>query len=43
VDYYPKIGMTKHNYCFYLDDLKDLKWSLLYALNLLTSFSKFTG
>ncbi|HMN49341.1 MAG TPA: GNAT family N-acetyltransferase [Ignavibacteriaceae bacterium] len=25
VDYYPKIGMTKHNYCFYLDDLKDLK------------------
>jgi predicted N-acetyltransferase YhbS len=25
VDYYPKIGMTKHNYCFYLDDIKDLK------------------
>jgi predicted N-acetyltransferase YhbS len=25
VDYYPKIGMTKHNHCFYIDDLKDLK------------------
>ncbi len=25
VDYYPKIGMTKHNSCYYLDDIKDLK------------------
>ena len=25
VDYYPKIGMTKHNHCFYINDLKDLK------------------
>lgn len=25
VDYYPKIGMTKHNNCYYLDDIKDLK------------------
>jgi predicted N-acetyltransferase YhbS len=25
VDYYPKIGMAKHNYCYYLDDLKELK------------------
>ncbi len=25
VDYYPKIGMTKHNHCYYLDELKDLK------------------
>lgn len=25
VDYYPRIGLTKHNYCFYIDDLKDLK------------------
>ncbi len=25
VDYYPKIGMTKHNHCFFIDDLKDLK------------------
>ncbi len=25
VDYYPKIGMTKHNQCYYLDDIKDLK------------------
>lgn len=25
VDYYPKIGMTKHNHCYYIDDLKDLK------------------
>ncbi len=25
VDYYPKIGMTKHNHCFYIDDLKELK------------------
>ncbi len=25
VDYYPRIGMTKHNHCFYIDDIKDLK------------------
>lgn len=25
VDYYPKIGMTKHNHCYSLDDIKDLK------------------
>ena len=25
VDYYPKIGMAKHNYCYILDDLKDLR------------------
>jgi predicted N-acetyltransferase YhbS len=25
VDYYPKIGMLKHNHCYYLDDIKDLK------------------
>lgn len=25
VDYYPKIGMKKHNYCYYLDDISDLK------------------
>lgn len=25
VDYYPRIGMSKHNYCYYLDDIKDLK------------------
>jgi GNAT superfamily N-acetyltransferase len=24
VDYYPKIGMKKHNYCYVLDDLNDL-------------------
>ncbi|RPI59649.1 MAG: GNAT family N-acetyltransferase [Ignavibacteriales bacterium] len=24
VDYYPRIGMTKHNHCYYLDELKDL-------------------
>ena len=24
-DYYPKIGMTKHNQCYFLDDIKDLK------------------
>jgi predicted N-acetyltransferase YhbS len=24
IDYYPKIGMTKHNHCYYLDDLSDL-------------------
>jgi predicted N-acetyltransferase YhbS len=25
VDYYPKIGMKKHNHCFILSDIKDLK------------------
>ena len=25
VDYYPRIGMTKHNHFYYLDELKDLK------------------
>jgi len=25
VEYYPKIGMTKHNHCYYLDDVKDLR------------------
>jgi len=25
VDYYPKIGMTKHNHCFILTDVKSLK------------------
>lgn len=25
VDYYPKIGMKKHNYCFILNDIKELK------------------
>jgi len=25
VDYYPKIGMSKHNHCYYLTDIKDLK------------------
>lgn len=25
VDYYPKIGMTKHNHCYFIDDIKDLK------------------
>jgi predicted N-acetyltransferase YhbS len=25
VDYYPKIGMTKHNHCYYIDNVKDLK------------------
>ena len=25
VDYYPKIGMKKHNHCFILDDVNDLK------------------
>ena len=23
--YYPKIGMTRHDYCFYLDELNNLK------------------
>ena len=25
IDYYPKIGMKKHDYCFILDDIKELK------------------
>lgn len=25
VDYYPKIGMKKHEHCFILDDIKELK------------------
>jgi len=25
IDYYPKIGMKKHDYCFILDDVKELK------------------
>jgi GNAT superfamily N-acetyltransferase len=25
VDYYPRIGMKKHNHCFLLDDIKELK------------------
>lgn len=25
VDYYPKIGLTKHNHCFYIDNIEDLK------------------
>lgn len=25
VDYYPKIGMKKHNHCFILSDIKELK------------------
>lgn len=25
IDYYPNIGMTKHNHCYYIDDVKDLK------------------
>jgi len=25
VDYYPKIGMTKHNHCFILTDVRSLK------------------
>ena len=25
VDYYPKIGMTKHNHCYYIDNIEDLK------------------
>jgi len=24
IDFYPQIGMTKHNHCYYLDDIKDL-------------------
>ena len=25
VDYYPKIGMSKHNHCYFIDDLSELK------------------
>ena len=25
INYYPRIGMTKHNHCFYLDNIEDLK------------------
>lgn len=25
VDYYPRVGMTKHNYCHVLEDINDLK------------------
>jgi N-acetylglutamate synthase-like GNAT family acetyltransferase len=25
IDYYPKIGMKKHNYCFTLDDINELR------------------
>lgn len=25
VEYYPKIGMTKHNYCYLLNDVNELK------------------
>jgi predicted N-acetyltransferase YhbS len=25
IDYYPKIGMKKHDYCFILDDVNELK------------------
>ena len=25
IDYYPKIGMKKHDYCFMLDDIRELK------------------
>lgn len=25
IDYYPKIGMSRHNHCYYLTDIKDLK------------------
>jgi len=25
IDYYPKIGMKKHNHCFILDDISELK------------------
>lgn len=25
IDYYPKIGMVKHNQCYFIDDIKDLK------------------
>ncbi len=25
VEYYPKIGMTKHNHCYFIDDINELK------------------
>lgn len=25
IDYYPKIGMTRHEFCFYLDDILQLR------------------
>lgn len=25
ITYYPKIGMTRHDYCYYLDDVNNLK------------------
>jgi len=25
IEYYPKIGMTKHNYCYLLNDINELK------------------
>jgi ribosomal protein S18 acetylase RimI-like enzyme len=25
IDYYPKIGMTRHDHCYLLDDVEDLK------------------
>lgn len=25
INYYPKIGMQKHDYCFYIDDVKEIK------------------
>lgn len=25
INYYPKIGMTKHNHCYYIDDVSELK------------------
>jgi len=25
IDYYPKIGMKKHNHCYFIDDIGDLK------------------
>ena len=25
IDYYPKIGMTQHEFCFYLDDIQQLR------------------
>jgi len=25
VDFYPKIGMTKHHHCYFLDDISELK------------------
>lgn len=25
IDYYPKIGMKKHSYCYFIDDISDLK------------------